>query len=136
MGRGHLCKIPFLGGVKRSSTCGMRGGRLASSGDRGDSESCGVGKERIRRGRPGAPLAGFSWNQGRAIRPPANTVMVISPIISESFQVRIGPPRFLVIVPTPTLRATAISRSSYSPENLIHLLRANDKPRHSNGVVL
>jgi hypothetical protein len=62
--------------------------------------------------------------------------MVIIPMMSESFQVRIGPPGFLVIVPTPTLRATPISRSSYSPEILIHLLRANDKPRYSNGIVL
>ena len=98
VGKNHRRKIPFLGGVKRSSTCGMRGG-LASSGDRGDSLSWGVGKERGRRGtgRSVFTPAGFSWNQGRAIKPPAKTVMVISPMISESFQVRIGAPRFLVI---------------------------------------
>jgi hypothetical protein len=73
-----------------------------------------VGSERIRRGcgRLSDPLAGFSWNQGRAIRPPAKTVAVIIPMISESFQVRIGPPGFLVIAPYSETETDANPRSS------------------------
>jgi hypothetical protein len=50
--------------------------------------------------------------------------------------VRIGVPGFFVICPYSQIETQRQSPLFYSPESLIHLLRANDKPRNFSGVGL